>query len=100
MSQKCCCMKCKKELGDLKVNDDGTCQHDGCNGRSFVYSDGGFSFDEEKGQVVCKCGETEFEGFMHMDMTTKAVNNYRCTGCGNIIGTEYYRGSGDIMGDY
>lgn len=97
MSQKCCCMRCKRELGELKVNEDGTCPHEGCEGRTFVYSDNDFSFDNKKGAVVCRCGATEFEGFMHMDMRTKSVNNHKCTDCGNIIGVEYYREAGDLM---
>lgn len=99
MSQKCMCMKCKKELGDLEINNDGTCPHKGCEGKFFVYSDGDFTINEEEGKVVCGCGEEKFEGFMHMDMTKKAVNNYKCTGCGNVIGTEIYRDACDPMNE-
>jgi hypothetical protein len=92
-------MKCKKELGDLEVNNDGTCPHEGCEGKFFAYSDGDFTVNEEKGKLVCGCGSDEFQGFMHMDMTKKAVNNYKCTGCGNIIGTEIYRDACDPMNE-
>lgn len=96
MSQKCCCMKCKKEVEEKTV---GICPHEGCGGKTFVYSDNDFSFNEEGG-VVCPCGSKEFERFMHMDFTDKYVNNYKCE-CGNIIGTEGYRDKEDSMnGDY
>ena len=98
MPQKCHCMKCKKELGDLEINEDGSCPHEGCEGRSFVYADNNnFTFDGNN--IVCQCGSKLFKNSLHMDFTNKYVNNYQCSDCGSTIGTEGYRSKCDPMNE-
>ncbi len=80
------CMKCKKEVGEEITQ----CE---CGSRSFVF---GANLLFEDDQIKCKCGNTKFKNTMHMDFTNKAVSNYVC-GCGNVIGTEYYRSEEEMM---
>ena len=79
--EKCYCRKCNKEL-------DETVSECGCGCRTFIFG----ALKRENGKFTCVCGCEEFSFTMHMDFVEKAVDNYKCNKCGNIIGTEYYRG--------
>lgn len=47
---------------------------------------------DEKERVVCKCGRSDsFQMIAHFDMTDRAISQYECTNCGNIIETELKR---------
>ncbi len=86
MDQKSYCMKCKQEVTEE------TQEHE-CGGRQFVF---GKVIPGEKG-FVCECGNDQFKSGVHLDYSHKAVNNYRCVKCGNVIGTEYYRDAESMM---
>lgn len=81
------CEKCKKEVSENTEE----CE---CGCRSFIFGDK-FHFTENG--LVCDCGNDKFKTVMNMDFTHKAVNNYACTKCGNVIGIESYRNKDDVM---
>ncbi|WP_142415447.1 hypothetical protein [Hathewaya massiliensis] len=81
------CMRCKKEVSETTIE----CE---CGGRFFVYGD---NFHLGEKGVVCDCGSDKFKSGAHIDCTDKAINNYICTNCGNLIGTESYRSEEDMM---
>lgn len=98
MAQKCYCMKCKTEVEEAH---EGICPQENCECKTFVFADNNDITFNEQGAVVCQCGSVEFKNTLHMDLTTKYVNNYQCCGCGRTIGTEGYRDPGDpMMEDY
>lgn len=48
---------------------------------------GKYNLDEDK-NVVCTCGEKNmFQMVAHFDFSDKAVSNYKCMNCGNVIET-------------
>ena len=41
---------------------------------------------DKEGNIVCKCGKADhFLLKVHIDMEDKAISEYRCANCGNII---------------
>lgn len=85
------CLKCTKSVDDtLELCD--------CGSTSFVFSkeDNAFSFDS-KGNVLCSCGESNFQKKMHLDYTDKHVTTYICANCSCSVGVEVYRNEEDIM---
>lgn len=47
---------------------------------------------DENGNVICKCGEScMFKMVHHIDFADKAVTQYVCQNCGNVIETEEER---------
>lgn len=81
------CLKCKKEVSE----DTKECE---CGNKSFIY---GAKFHLDEVGVVCDCGNNKFNSNMHIDYKDKSATNYKCTKCGNPIGTETYRDEEDLM---
>lgn len=47
---------------------------------------------DEKGNVVCKCGcKDKFKMTCHIDKVDKAITNYQCSNCGNVVTVETQR---------
>lgn len=41
---------------------------------------------DKDGHVVCKCGRADcFRMITHIDFTDRAVTNYQCSNCGNVV---------------
>lgn len=74
------CMKC----GNLNPQDREICE---CGGRNFVF---GNNFTYENKKVVCGCGNDKFQMTFHMNANPIYTKNYKCSECGNIIGTQTY----------
>jgi len=48
--------------------------------------------EDKDGNVICKCGRKDnFKLASHIDMVDKAVSNYQCQNCGNVITIETKR---------
>ena len=74
------CMKC----GNENPQDREICE---CGGRNFVF---GNKFKYINKKVVCDCGNDKFQMTMHFNMSPIYTRNYKCSGCGNIIGMQTY----------
>ena len=81
------CMNCKKEVSE----DVNKCE---CGGVFFVYGD---KFHFEVNGITCNCGNDKFSSNLHMDYKDKAVTNFNCTKCSNLVVTENYRDKDDLM---
>lgn len=77
------CLGCGKEVDNNTIK----CE---CGDRHFVYGEKD-TFKMIDSLPVCKCGNKDFNMTAHLDYTNKYINNYKCSKCGNIIGTESYR---------
>lgn len=84
------CMKCKREVDDEIKQ----CE---CGCKMFVYGNRGEFSINDKGNVICKCGNETFKKDMHLDYTDKAVNNYTCMKCGTHVSTESYRDEMEVI---
>lgn len=76
------CLKCKQQ----NPPDRPVCS---CGGRNFVF---GNNISLADNTVVCRCGSSEFELGVHIDYIHLGEYKYRCTHCGNIVGTQIYKG--------
>lgn len=74
------CIKCLKEV-DCKTE---KCE---CGNRNFAFG----KLKVENGKILCECGNNQFEWKAHLDYTNKATTIIKCTKCGNICETEYFR---------
>lgn len=81
-NQKVFCMKCKKDLSDIK-----NLKKCKCGSRNFIYGDTVVS--TENG-FACSCGCTQTEWKGHFNMNPIYVTTYQCIDCGASISTETY----------
>jgi hypothetical protein len=77
------CMVC----GNPNPQDQPICE---CGGQNFIF---GNDFTYENKELVCNCGCKGFMLSFHMNMSPIHTKNYKCVGCGNIVGIQTYHKS-------
>ena len=80
--EKVFCLKCKKDLSDIK--DLKECE---CGSKNFVYGNTVIKTDNGFG---CSCGSDKMSKVAHLNMNPTYISSYQCCGCGATISTETY----------